>query len=62
MTDNIKQLPPPNFKSQEAVVELIRGMLDISKDEVITYLEINYKIKNERTFKSKSIVTSNELC
>lgn len=43
MTDNVIQLTSKEPKSPEAMVELLRGVIDRLYDERITYLEISYK-------------------
>ncbi len=57
----IKELPPPKFKSESAVIELIRGMFDVAFTHRIIYLEINYKLKGSSEIKSHSIVTKDSL-
>ena len=56
----IKEMPPPIFKSEQSIVEMIRGMIDVCILSRITYLEINYKVKGDGTLRSCSIVTKDD--
>jgi len=54
---NVTELKQPCPKSQEAMVELTKGLLDTLYKEKVTYLEISYKTDKDNVVKSTSIIS-----
>lgn len=53
----LREVKPEKPKSEECIIEILRGLIDTAYKEKILYLEINMKTESDKSLRSFTVGT-----